>query len=151
MAPPIGPNRSSMPAAAALQLHMLLITLVNPIFDQFSFRRSLRGLLGPFSHRWKISWDPSGWLFGAFRGLLRTSWGSLSAVCVLWVVFCDALGPRMRPRGPQEASGAAPQALQRPPGGIKKASPSSKSRFLQLCAEGVAGDAPQALSIRAPP
>ena len=55
----------------------------------------------------------------------------------------------MRPRGPQEASGAAPQALQRPPGGIKKASPSSKSRFLLLCAEGVAGDAPQALSIKA--
>ena len=87
-------------------------------------------------------------LFGVSCGPLG---GLFRPVCVLWVVFCDALGPRMRPRGPQEASGAAPQALQRPPGGIKKASPSSKSRFLLLCAEGVAGDAPQALSIRPPP
>ena len=83
-------------------------------------------------------------LFGVSCGPLG---GLFRPVCVLWVFFCDALGPRMRLRGLQEASGAAPQALQRPPGGIKKASPSLKSRFLLLCAKGVARDAPQALSI----
>ena len=100
----------------------------------------LRGLLGPF---WLALWGFS----GSPADLLGVSFGQFAfSGCFFatpWAPGCA----REVPKRPQERPPNPPE----PPGGIKKASPSSKSRFLLLCAEGVAGDAPQALSIRPPP
>ena len=150
----IGPNRSSMSAVEAFQPHMLLSAVVNTIFYQFSFnfwpfgppksRFSLETVvifevcaIFASDALCDVSWGPfrtvggsSGTLLAGSLGLFGVSCGPLGGlfrpVCVLWVVFCDALGPRMRPRGPQETSGAHPKPSR---GRLKKTSEPSKSRF----------------------
>ena len=110
------------------------------VIFEVSFICFLLLVFGNFCANWGVVLGPLGAPFGAYWLLLGASRGYLAAS---WEPL-GAKKPTIRlpesPQGPQEAPQTAPE----PPKSLQLSLPKA---FCQLDSKGVAGDAPQALSI----